>query len=429
MLMLALCAALVIAQLALPKRFAMLPLLFAASNLPNSPVIEIGVSFTTCKLVILAGLMRAIAERRFFWEIRNPLDATIGIWAAFALLSSLAHSPEDHNPLTIRLSLIYDIAGTYLYARSFIKNISEFLFFIKCLLISLVPLAISMVFEKITGKNFSWFIVFGTLAESATRSGRVRAGGPFAHSILAGTVGAISLLLFLPLRKSHRTEFLLGCVLCLIIVYCSSSSGPIMSLLAGLFAVGIWFFRRYLGVILTTAAILTVALHIVMNDPVWYLLARIDITGGSTGFHRARLISAALEHLDRWWLAGTDYTRDWVPYGIDWSASHVDITNYFLKMGVNGGLPLMISFMALFWLSFRKLGKAMRILRSRNNKNEFYLWCLGSALFAHCATFISVSYYDQSYIYFAVLIGAVPGLSTIAPAISKEELAGASLAK
>jgi hypothetical protein len=55
-----------------------------------------------------------------------------------------------------------------------------------------------------------------------------------------------------------------------------------------------------------------IVLNLVMSDPVYFLIARIDITGGSTGYYRAALIQAAIRHFNEWWLIGTDYTKDWL---------------------------------------------------------------------------------------------------------------------
>ena len=337
------------------------------------------------------------------------MDGIICAWSIWALVSTIGHNPSDHNPFTLRVSLVFDIAGTYLYARMYIDTPEAFIRAVKCLAVFLIPFAVAMLVEKLLGRNLSWALATGTLAESASRGGRVRAGGPFMHAILAGTAGASSLVLF-PLLIRAKRFAILGIVAALVIIYCSSSSGPIGTLLGGLFALLLWPLRRIVGLVCTFAVLGVLALHMLMNDPVWYLLARIDLTGGSTGYHRARLISAAIEHIDDWWLWGTDYTRDWIPYGIEWSQSHVDITNHYIKMGVIGGLPLMLLFISIFIVAFSSLTRGMQVMRHTGDPNEYTLWCTAAALFAHCVTFVSVSYFDQSFVFFCVLLGAVPGL-------------------
>ena len=48
------------------------------------------------------------------------------------------------------------------------------------------------------------------------------------------------------------------------------------------------------------------ALAAVMRDPVYFVVAKIDLAGGSTGWHRAQLIHSSIAHLDEWWITGTE---------------------------------------------------------------------------------------------------------------------------
>jgi hypothetical protein len=404
----ALCFGVVVAQFLVPRRYAFVPLLIAVLHLPNVPVMQIGVTFTITKLVLLAGLSRALYERRLEWSPRQPLDAVVLLWASFALLSAFFHHPPEGNPFTIRLSLVYDIFGAYLYARAFIKDLDDFLRLSNCLAAVLLPLAALMVVESITGRNL--YSAFGAPLPDF-RSGRFRANGPFGHAILAGTVGGGSFLVALAGR--HRNYWLgtAGVVACTAIVISSNSSGPLVTLMVALMGLAFWRWRTYLGEIRLIALACLAGLHLIMTAPVWYLMTRVDLTGGSTGYHRAELITQAINHIGEWWLVGTDYTRHWMPYGVLWSKDHIDITNYYIAMGVTGGLPLMLSFIAIFVKAFQLLGRKMRVLRGTRRRSEFVLWCSGSALAAYAFTSISVSYFDQTFIMFCILFGTVPALA------------------
>jgi len=270
-----------------------------------------------------------------------------------------------------------------------------------------------MTIEKVTTLNLSWTVMTGDAAYAEARQGRVRAAGPFMHPILAGTVGASLGVMLAFLTRSRRSHAVMLAGACALAVYSSASSGPVITLAAGSGALALWSWRERLGLIRTCALLTLVGLHIVMNAPVWYLAARLDLAGGSTGWHRAELISQALAHIDRWWLIGTDYTRDWFVYGMEWTTEMVDITNLYIHMGVQGGLLLMLLFIALLLKSFQLLGQKMAALRMVGNPSEFMLWCIGAALFAHCVTFLSVTYYDQSAIFFCLIIGLVPGLCSL----------------
>jgi len=105
---------------------------------------------------------------------------------------------------------------------------------------------------------------------------------------------------------------------------------------------------------------------VVMKAPPYYLMARVDLSGGSTGWHRARLIESSMEHLGEWWFAGTDYTRHWMPTGVYFSPNHVDITNHYLAMGVLGGLPLLFLFVLLLVKGFSIVGHSVRALQKRS---------------------------------------------------------------
>jgi hypothetical protein len=325
-------------------------------------------------------------------------------------LSGFAHDPKDHNPITVRASAAYDYFGTYLYARSFLRTPDNVVQFAKVMAFCMTILAAMMAYEKATTFNIPWSLMTGTTANALSREGRVRPNGPFRHPILAGTVGASSLVVLAFLGRRKKWEMVKIAGVCGLIVFFSASSGPIVTAMMGIGALALWRWRTSVKSIRTAAICAMIGLHMVMNAPVWYLIARMDLAGGSTGWHRAELITKAIEHFDRWWLVGTDYTRDWMAYGILWSNDMVDITNLYIQMGVRGGLLLMLLFIGILLVSFRRLGRRMTSMRKAGDTNEFMLWCFGSALFAHAVTFLTVTYYDQSSIYFCLLIGAVPAL-------------------
>ena len=145
------------------------------------------------------------------------------------------------------------------------------------------------------------------------------------------------------LWRENRKLALIGLAATGGIVFASGSSGPVMTTLSVLFALALWRIRGHLRVVRWFVVIFLIILNFIMNDPVYFLMARIDITGGSTGYFRAQLIRSAIEHLNEWWLAGTDYTRHWMVTGVAASADHTDITNHYLAMGVVGGLPLILN--------------------------------------------------------------------------------------
>jgi hypothetical protein len=182
-----------------------------------------------------------------------------------------------------------------------------------------------------------------------------------------------------------------------------------MSAAFGVGALLLWRYRHSMRALRWGAIGLYAALAITMKAPVYYLIARIDVVGGSTGWHRSRLIESAFQHLNEWWFAGTDYTRHWMQEGMDWDQTQVDITNHYLSMGVVGGIPLVFLFIAAIATAFSFVGQYVR-RDDRPAQERFVAWTLGAALFAHVATFISVSYFDQSIVFLYVTLAAMGSL-------------------
>lgn len=139
-------------------------------------------------------------------------------------------------------------------------------------------------------------------------------------------------------------------------------------------------------------------------------MGSIDLVGGSTGYFRARLIDQSLTYINEWWLTGTDYTRHWMDTGVSWNPDHTDMTNYYIHLGVIGGLPLIIGLVTILSMCFKMIGRRMQELRKINHPDELVLWCAGAALAAHAISFVSISYFDQMYVLFYLLVGAIPGL-------------------
>jgi hypothetical protein len=414
----ALCVLLLaVAQCILPKGLRFIPLLVAICHLPNSSILG-GADFSTARLLIGLGVISAAVRGELRWSFKHRIDRWMIWFSAVAVLTSFGHEKtEDSNPLVFAFGLIYNFVGGYVYVRSYVPSVSFYPLVAKWLVIILIPLAAGMAVQKVTQTNPYSVLGGGIGAESNTREGKVRAQGPFAHPILAGTVGASAVPLVLLLWNGKRRLAQVGLGVCSLITICSASSGPIMTMVAGIGALSLWKSRFQLKLIRRVALLLLVILHFSMKAPVWYLMARVDLTGSSTGWHRAELITTALNHLNEWWLWGTDYTVHWMPTGVSWSPNHTDITNHYLQMGVVGGLPLMLVFILIVAASFKMIGRHMDAMAG--TQHEFRLWCLGAVLASHAFTFLSVSYFDQSGIWICYAIGMagadVAGLDSARP--------------
>ncbi len=92
MILFAVTAVLLVAQMALPRRLAFLPMLEALLHLGNASVIS---EFTPMRLVILTGLVRAVAGGFFQWSGGNRLDQLAALFAVVALISTIGHEGDE----------------------------------------------------------------------------------------------------------------------------------------------------------------------------------------------------------------------------------------------------------------------------------------------------------------------------------------------
>lgn len=382
----------------LPRRWAALPLLAGACYMTLGQAIEFGpFNFYVVRLLLLVGFIRVLVRRERPAGGLAGMDWLMILWGGWALAASAFHA-EFSSALVNRLGMTYNTLGVYFLIRCFCQDHEDVVRLIKMTAILLVPVALEMALEHLTQHNL-FAALGGVPAEPEIRNGRLRAQGPFAHSILAGTVGAVCAPLMVGLWRRHSWVAKMGLAACLLMVFASASSGPLMSVIFGAVALLFWRWRRYTRQLGIAAVIGYILLDLVMKAPAYYLIARVDLVGGSTGYHRARLIQAAAENLNEWWFAGTDYTRHWMPYGVPWSEDHADITNHYLAQGVRGGLPLMLLFILILWAGFRYVGQALRLNQEALGQDQFLPWTLGASLLAHAATCTSVAYFDQSFLF------------------------------
>ena len=390
---------------ALPRRWSILPFLIGAAYIPFGQEMEIGpLHFTGVRILVAVGLLRAVSKGEQLAGGINLLDKLMIFWALWFVCASAFHEGEA---FVTRLGEIFTDLGIYFLGRIYLQDLDDIRRVFKLICVVFIPLAAILLLEKATGKNF-FGLIFGGWTEALVRNGHVRAQGPFEHPILAGTVGAACLPMALYFWRENRKLALLGLASTGSIIVASASSGPIMTALSIFVAMALWKIRSRLRTIRWTVVVLLIVLNFVMSDPVYFLVARVDIAGGSTGWYRAQLIRSAFEHIDEWWLAGTDITRDWMPVVIN--EKNTDITNYYIRMGVWGGLPLMAIFMAILGSAFAAVGRALRSSANAPFEQQFLIWTLGAILFGHATTFFSVSYFDQTVVFLYLLLAAIGSL-------------------
>jgi hypothetical protein len=387
----------------LPRHLAAIPLLVGAAYITRDQQLEIGPAhFPVVRILVTVGALRIISKDERIAGGLNWMDRFIIIWSLWLVSSSVFHVS---GAWVLRSGMVWTEIGCYFLFRVFIQNREDVQRIFKFLCVVLIPLAVLMLLERFTGKNF-FSVLLGGREIADFRHGHFRARGSFAHAILAGTVGATCLPMALYLWRKYPKYALAGLFSTGGIIFACTSSGPIMMVMFILLGIAFWTFRKYLNVIRWGALTAVIALNTIMKDPVYFLMARIDISGGSTGHHRARLIQTSIEHLDEWGVAGTDNTCHWMSTCIP-GTTHADITNHFLAMGVLGGLPLMFIFIMILVIAFRAVGKAMHEKAEALTEHKFLIWTLGAILFGHMFNFFAISLFDQSIVFFYLILASI----------------------
>lgn len=394
------------ALLLLPRRWAALPLLVGACYITRGAILELGpFHLSVERILIVAGLVRIFIRGERLEGRINGLDWLMLIWPLWILVSSLFHK-DPSAAFVYRLGLAFDAWGIYFLVRLFCQSFDDILGLCRFTAFLLLPVAIEMIYEKFTEGNIFYFLS-GVPEYLLIREDHIRAKGPFAHAIIAGTVGATCLPLMAPLWHQHRKAATIGIGACVVMIFACASSGPIMSMIVALGALIMWRHRQHTRMVRWMAVAAYIALDLYMKVPAYYIIAKIDLVGGSTGWHRARLIESAFEHLSEWWLSGTDYTRHWMPSGVSWSPDHTDITNHYLQVGVIGGVASTLLFVAILIKGFFFVGQTVRQIPESSPHSQFMIWAIGGSLFAHAITFISVSYFDQSVIFIYLTLATI----------------------
>jgi hypothetical protein len=274
--------------------------------------------------------------------------------------------------------------------------------------------AVLATYERVTGYNLVYNVLNGaralTFEAQFGQNDRVRAAVSFGHPILLGTYGAIILPMFAGLwlkYKADRKVALLGMLAAGTVAVCANSSTSLLGMFAGLLALSLWPLRKYLRAIRWGIVLMLVSLHMVMKAPVWALISRIDLTGGSSSDHRYQVLNQCIRHFTDWFLVGTkDYAS--------WGWSMYDLGNQYVFVADTAGLIPLICFLAIIVMGFKYLGSARKAAEENGEKSEaLYLWALSAMLFANVVAYFGISYFDQTqmiwYAQLAIISAATLG--------------------
>lgn len=376
-----------LAVLLLPRAWACVPLLVLACFVsPAQRVVVLTLDFNLVRVLVLLGWIRVAWRTEHIGMRWGVMDTLV---VAYAVVGTVAYTIQqaDVGALIYRVGAMYDVVGMYFMFRWLVRDWSDFHRIVVVFCVLAIPVAVCFMIEKATQRNM--FAVFGGVAKITwIRNGRLRCQGAFAHAILAGCFWAA----LLPLMASqlwrgavHRLVGCIGIASSLVVIACCSSSTPVSGVILGGIGGLMFIMRRYMGWVRGGLVLLLCVLHMVMKQPVWHLIARIDFVGGSTGWHRFHLMDQAIRRFGEWALVGTMSTEHW-------GDGLFDVTNQYVLEGVRGGFLTMALFIAIIWAAYRNVGVLWRRAGS-NLSGQITAWCLGVGLFVHTTSFFAVSYF------------------------------------
>jgi hypothetical protein len=148
----------------LPRRHALVPLLATAALMTRGQVLEIaGAEFTVLRLVVGVGVLRLLLRREGPAHGVDTVDRLMFAWAGCLMATTVFHTDDQWM---LRAGIVWTELGTYLLLRAFLRDWKDVRRAFAVIVVLLVPVALAMVAEKLTGENVFGFL--GAVDEYAT---------------------------------------------------------------------------------------------------------------------------------------------------------------------------------------------------------------------------------------------------------------------
>lgn len=397
-----------VAALALlvPRRWIALPMVLSMCLMPSGQrIILFTLDFTFLRLLLLVLWLRILVRSEFRPLAVNHLDRVFFVYVAVVVVTGTLLTPTVGGFVN-KLGVMFDDFTLYLFFRHALRDFDDLLCIGRAFFWVSVPVLAFFLLEHQTGYNI--FSTLGGVPEKTlVREGRLRCQGAFAHPILAGCFWALLLPIYVArgLILRRWIEPALACGVALALIVLCASSTPAMSVIFGLGAAACYLVRRALPWFRWMLVVTLIGLHLAMKSPVWSLIARVDIAGGSTGWHRYQLIDQAIRHFDEWYLVGTHSTAHW-----GWMMN--DVANMYVGAAVTGGFATLVMFVSLIVVSFVGISRTMRSAEVPLAYKRA-TWAVGCMLFMHCTNFIGVAYFGQTGVLWHLTLAAAGSLTLV----------------
>lgn len=422
-----------IAILVVPRKHAALAFVAATLYITQGQAVDLaGVNFMAIRFIAVCALLRLLMRG----ELKSVVFGKIDRWliiclAAYPILMTARTGKLDPYSYAVTI----DAWIAYFTFRAFLTDETEFRHFVRGFAILLVPFALFMTVESIRGVNM--FAAMGGVPETPVlREGHYRCQGSFRVAITAGSLGATSVPWFVAfaLLKPRKIWPILGVISCIAIVLASHSSGPLMAACTALVGWMCWPMRRNMKWVRRGIVLVLVCLHLAMSKPVWFIFDRISGLIGGDGWHRSNLIDQFFRHWNEWLIAGMpiEATGSWAATQMPWGG--IDVTNYYVSLGLGGGIIPLVAFIVMLVAVFRQVGRSLETARENfsaagDRTTELLLWGAGVTVCAHAVNLTAVQYWDQFYVIWYLHLAVAASLSGLVLSTSTADATQAAYAE
>ncbi|MBL8730676.1 MAG: hypothetical protein JNM25_19820 [Planctomycetes bacterium] len=401
--------------LLVPRRWTCLPVILMLCFIPaGQRLVVASIDFTFMRVLMCVAWTRLFLRGDLKPIVWNHLDRVMVVWAFVCVVAGTLLGMTV--PVFInRLGAAVDAMMLYFFFRQLVRDYRDLIQIATVFMASGFVVLVFFVIENQTSRNM-FSVMGGVPLMTEERGGRMRCQGAFAHSILAGCFWACLIpFYFARTLKGSWVFAITATIVACVIVRLSASSTPIMAILFGVFAASLYPIRGALRWLRWLAFGWLLILHFYLMDmPVWHLLSRVDLVGGSTGWHRYHLVDKFFAFFREWWLFGTERTGHWGP-GLH------DVTNQFVAEGISGGIWRVSLFCLAIWLAFVGVSRSLRLPQG-STKYKLASWALGTALFMHCMNFLGVSYFEQMTTEWYMTLALTSSLTLVPGARAEDQL-------
>ena len=188
--------------LVLPQRKVIVPFLLSGILIPQDQVLLIaGLHFPALRVLIIFGILRMVMlkaqGKTIFSGGINKIDIAFMLMRLASFVSGILLFKTGQAAI-FQFGELYSAFGAYFLLRCIVRDEKDVILAIRTLAVVVSVLAVIMTCEQVTGGWNPYFLLGGSRGKWAVeRDGAIRAMASFGQPLLAGTFGAVAVVLCL----------------------------------------------------------------------------------------------------------------------------------------------------------------------------------------------------------------------------------------